>query len=289
MADEEGGGQVISLAAHRPDVFWHVTMRQGFDGELGVNVHDLQDDPRSRAAAADALRRAARLLLFEVDPYTAPQRDRYEGLIDTICQAIDTFREKNCPDVTVGEITAALMFNEDALLAAYSRSLDEVEPEPETSSSAPTLSLLLGRSSQPIPGAMGAIMEFTSTELSWLSATQLSEISSTQINGLTSTQMVAITPAAIVGISPTAIGGLYGTQIAGLTNDQIAALTTTQISSVSEGAIASITETQAPWLTVTQIQILSPAQCTALSEAAVDALNQAQVAAFSPEQIAAMN
>lgn len=53
---------VLSLAAHRKPVCWTVHIRQGWEGELAVSVEDIADDPRSRAAAAEALRRAADLI-----------------------------------------------------------------------------------------------------------------------------------------------------------------------------------------------------------------------------------
>jgi hypothetical protein len=53
---------VVSLAAKRPAVEYTVRLRQGWDGELAIFVEDLQNDPRSRKAVADALRRAADLL-----------------------------------------------------------------------------------------------------------------------------------------------------------------------------------------------------------------------------------
>jgi len=51
--------EVISLAAKRPLVIYTVSICQDWEGSLSVSVYDLQDDPRSRQAVADALRRAA--------------------------------------------------------------------------------------------------------------------------------------------------------------------------------------------------------------------------------------
>jgi hypothetical protein len=54
--------EVFKLSDKRPAVFYTVRLRQGWDGSLSVYVEDVQDDPRSRQAVADALRAAADLI-----------------------------------------------------------------------------------------------------------------------------------------------------------------------------------------------------------------------------------
>ena len=58
-ADHE---KIIDLADRRPPVVYSVTITEGWDGYLAVEVHHVQDDPRSRFAVADALSRASMLI-----------------------------------------------------------------------------------------------------------------------------------------------------------------------------------------------------------------------------------
>ena len=57
-----GGCGVISIGAYRKPVTYTVRIRQGYEGELAVWVQDIADDPRSRKAAAEAMRRAADMI-----------------------------------------------------------------------------------------------------------------------------------------------------------------------------------------------------------------------------------
>ena len=50
---------VIDLGKHRAPVTYTVTITHHWDDTLEVFVQDVSDDERSRAAVADALRRAA--------------------------------------------------------------------------------------------------------------------------------------------------------------------------------------------------------------------------------------
>lgn len=53
---------VINLGARRPLVHYTVRLTQDYEGYLSVLVDDVQDDPRSRQAVADALKRAAEMI-----------------------------------------------------------------------------------------------------------------------------------------------------------------------------------------------------------------------------------
>lgn len=53
--------EVIDLQARRKPVTYTVTITHHWDDTLDVFVADVSDDPRSRAAVGDALRRAANL------------------------------------------------------------------------------------------------------------------------------------------------------------------------------------------------------------------------------------
>jgi hypothetical protein len=53
---------IIDLSAKRPPVVYSVTIIEGWDGSLTVQVNDVQDDPRSRFAVADALSRGSMLV-----------------------------------------------------------------------------------------------------------------------------------------------------------------------------------------------------------------------------------
>lgn len=53
---------IIDLGARRPKVHYTVRLTQDYDGGLAVLVEDVQDDPRSRQAVADALRTAAQMI-----------------------------------------------------------------------------------------------------------------------------------------------------------------------------------------------------------------------------------
>jgi hypothetical protein len=53
---------IIDLSAKRPPVVYSVTVIEGWDGSLTVDVNDVQDDPRSRFAVADALSRGSDLI-----------------------------------------------------------------------------------------------------------------------------------------------------------------------------------------------------------------------------------
>ena len=57
-----GLGNVISLAGRRDPVTYTVRLRQDYEGGLAVWVEGVTDDPRSRGAVADALRRAAAMI-----------------------------------------------------------------------------------------------------------------------------------------------------------------------------------------------------------------------------------
>jgi hypothetical protein len=50
---------VIDLGKRRPPVTYTVTITHHWDDTLEIFVQDVADDERSRAAVADALRRAA--------------------------------------------------------------------------------------------------------------------------------------------------------------------------------------------------------------------------------------
>lgn len=53
---------IIDLSTKRPPVIYSVTVVEGWDGSLEIQVNGVQDDPRSRFAVADALSRASLLL-----------------------------------------------------------------------------------------------------------------------------------------------------------------------------------------------------------------------------------
>lgn len=53
---------VIDLGSRRPPVVYSVTITEGWDGYFSVEVNDVQDDPRSRFAVADALSRGSDLI-----------------------------------------------------------------------------------------------------------------------------------------------------------------------------------------------------------------------------------
>jgi hypothetical protein len=53
---------IIELSDHRSPVVYSVTITEGWDGYFSVEVHDVQDDPRSRFAVADSLSRASDLI-----------------------------------------------------------------------------------------------------------------------------------------------------------------------------------------------------------------------------------
>ena len=53
--------EVIDLSAKRAPVCYTVHITHLWDGKLEVWVEDVQDDPRSRAAVGDALKRAAEM------------------------------------------------------------------------------------------------------------------------------------------------------------------------------------------------------------------------------------
>ena len=55
-------GTIVDLGDRRPPVRYTVHLTQGYDGSLAVEVVGTQDDPRSRRAVADALRRSADLI-----------------------------------------------------------------------------------------------------------------------------------------------------------------------------------------------------------------------------------
>ena len=57
-----GGLGVLSIGAYRTPVTYNVQLRQDYEGGLAVWVRDVADDPRSRRAVADALRRAASMI-----------------------------------------------------------------------------------------------------------------------------------------------------------------------------------------------------------------------------------
>ena len=57
-----GGRGVVSIGAYRRPVTYKVTLRQDYQGGLAVWVDDVADDPRSRKAVADALRRASDMI-----------------------------------------------------------------------------------------------------------------------------------------------------------------------------------------------------------------------------------
>lgn len=52
---------IIDLSAHRAPVFYTIDIVHHWDGRLEVLVHDLADDPRSRASVADTLERVLEL------------------------------------------------------------------------------------------------------------------------------------------------------------------------------------------------------------------------------------
>jgi hypothetical protein len=49
----------VDLADRRPPVIYTVVIAHHWDGSLGVQVNDVQDDPRSRASVRDTLLRLA--------------------------------------------------------------------------------------------------------------------------------------------------------------------------------------------------------------------------------------
>jgi hypothetical protein len=53
---------VIELSTKRAPVSYTVHVTQGWDGSLSLYVEDVQDDPRSRWAVADALSQSSILL-----------------------------------------------------------------------------------------------------------------------------------------------------------------------------------------------------------------------------------
>lgn len=53
---------IIDLSNRRPPIVYSVTIVEGWDGSLSVQVNDVQDDPRSRFAVADALSRGSMLI-----------------------------------------------------------------------------------------------------------------------------------------------------------------------------------------------------------------------------------
>lgn len=57
-----GGVGVVNIGAYRKPVTYSVELRQDYQGGLAVWVRDVADDPRSRRAVADALRRAASMI-----------------------------------------------------------------------------------------------------------------------------------------------------------------------------------------------------------------------------------
>ncbi len=61
------GRGVVSIAAYRKPVTYTVRLRQGYEGELAVWVEGVADDPRSRQAVAEALRRAADMVEQSAD------------------------------------------------------------------------------------------------------------------------------------------------------------------------------------------------------------------------------
>lgn len=54
--------KIISLATKRPPVIYTVIVCEEWDGSLSVVVNDIQDDPRSRFAVADAMSRGSMLV-----------------------------------------------------------------------------------------------------------------------------------------------------------------------------------------------------------------------------------
>jgi uncharacterized protein Veg len=53
---------LIELSGRRPPVVYSVTITEGYDGYFCIEVNDVQDDPRSRFAVADALSRGSDLI-----------------------------------------------------------------------------------------------------------------------------------------------------------------------------------------------------------------------------------
>lgn len=53
---------IIELGEHRRPVVYSVTVTEGWDGSLAVEVHGVQDDPRSRFAVADAMSRGSLMI-----------------------------------------------------------------------------------------------------------------------------------------------------------------------------------------------------------------------------------
>lgn len=53
--------EVVDLGAKRKPVTYTVVITHHWDGKLEVWVEDVQDDPRSRASVADALKRASEM------------------------------------------------------------------------------------------------------------------------------------------------------------------------------------------------------------------------------------
>lgn len=53
---------IVNLGSRRPPVIYTVTIAERWDGGLSVQVNDVQDDPRSRFAVADALSRGSALI-----------------------------------------------------------------------------------------------------------------------------------------------------------------------------------------------------------------------------------
>ncbi len=52
---------VVDLSARRPPVTYTVVITHHWDDTLEVFVHDVSDDPRSRASVKDALQRAVEM------------------------------------------------------------------------------------------------------------------------------------------------------------------------------------------------------------------------------------
>jgi hypothetical protein len=53
--------EIVDLSARRAPVVFTVEITHHWDDRLEVFVHDVSDDPRSRASVADALKRAAEM------------------------------------------------------------------------------------------------------------------------------------------------------------------------------------------------------------------------------------
>ncbi len=61
------GRGVVSIAEYRKPVTYTVRLIQDWEGGLAVWVDGVDDDPRSRKAIADALRRAADMIEESVE------------------------------------------------------------------------------------------------------------------------------------------------------------------------------------------------------------------------------